>query len=263
MIYSIIAPLAVLLVGIDKAGFGGGVGIIAVPLFIIATGDPKASLGIMLPLLCACDVFAVIHYRKNYDRPNVIRMVPGALLGIAVCGVFLGMVKGKNADSFMQVTVGVISIAFVIYDVIKMWLFKKLETYRPKPWHGWFFGFSIGLTSTLAHAGGPPAIMFLLPQNMGRSLFVGTTVILFTFVNAFKIIPYTYHHMINFESMKQSLFLLPLVPVGTYLGVWMNKRINERAFNAVIYSFLFLIGLKLTTGFEPISYLYQIIRSNF
>jgi len=263
MIYYIVAPLAVLLVGIDKAGFGGGVGVIAVPLFIIATGDPKASLGIMLPLLCACDVFAMIHYRKTYDRANLVSMVPGALIGIALCGIFLGMLKGQKADSLMQVTIGFIAIAFVVYDVVKIWLFRKLETYKPKSWHGWFFGFGVGVTSTLAHAGGPPAIMFLLPQNLGRTIYVGTTVVLFTFVNAFKLIPYTYHHMINFESMKQSLFLLPLVPIGTYLGVWMNKRINETAFNAVIYVFLFLIGLKLTIGFDPVSTTFNTIFHYF
>lgn len=263
MTYYILAPLAVLLVGIDKAGFGGGVGVIAVPLFIIATGDPKASLGIMLPLLCACDVFAMIHYRKTYDSPNIVRMIPGALIGIALCGLFLGLLKGQYAESILQVVIGLISIAFVVYDILKIWLFKKLETYKPRPWHGWFFGFGVGVMSTVAHAGGPPAIMFLLPQNMGRTIYVGTTVVLFTFVNAFKLIPYTYHHMIDFESMKQSFYLLPLVPVGTYLGVWMNKRINESAFNAVIYVFLFLIGLKLTTGFEPVSAIFHSIQSFF
>ncbi len=255
MLYYIIAPLAVILVGIAKAGFGAGVGIAAVPLFIIATGDPKASLGIMLPLLCACDVFAIYHYRNTYDRNNLIHMIPGAIIGIALCGIFLGMVKGKRADDYLQIMIGVISIAFVGYEMAKIWILKRLEAYQPKTWHGWFLGFCVGLTSTLAHAGGPPATMYLLPQQLGRRLFVGTTVILFTVVNATKLIPYTYHHMINFESMVQSLYLLPFVPLGTTLGVWMNKKMNETLFNGFIYTILLLVGMKLTLGYEPISYL--------
>ncbi len=262
MTYYIFAPLAVVLVGIAKAGFGGGVGIAAVPLFIIATGDSKASLGIMLPLLCACDMFAIFHYRNTFDKTNLLRLVPGAIAGIFVCGLFLGLVHEQKADYYLKIMIGVISIAFVIYEMIKIWVLNKLDAYKPKSWHGWFFGFSVGLTSTLAHAGGPPATMFLFPQHMGRRIFVGTTVILFTIVNAVKLIPYTYHGMINFESMKQSFYLLPLVPIGTYLGVWMNKRINEKIFNAVIYTILFLIGLKLTTGFEPISYIFNLIQAN-
>ncbi|MBN2328759.1 MAG: sulfite exporter TauE/SafE family protein [Candidatus Omnitrophica bacterium] len=261
MIYYILAPLAVILIGVAKAGFGGGVGIAAVPMFIIATGDPKASLGIMLPLLCACDFFAILHYRNTFDRQNLIRLLPGAILGIAVCGLFLGMIEGKKADEYLQVMIGAISIAFVIYEIIKIRIFKRLEAYKPQAWHGWLFGFSVGITSTLAHAGGPPATMFLLPQHLGRRLFVGTTVFFFTAVNATKLVPYAYHDMINFDSMRQSLFLLPFVPVGTYLGVWMNKRINEKIFTGVIYAILFLIGMKLTIGFDPASYFSYVIHN--
>ncbi|MGC9326137.1 MAG: sulfite exporter TauE/SafE family protein [Candidatus Hinthialibacter sp.] len=261
MIYFILAPLAVILIGVAKAGFGGGVGIAAVPMFILATNDPKASLGIMLPLMCACDLFAILHYHNTFDRKNLIRLLPGAVLGIAVCGLFLGMIEGKKADEYLQIMIGVISIAFVIYEMIKIWIFKRLEAYKPKDWHGWFFGFSVGITSTLAHAGGPPATMYLLPQQLGRRLFVGTTVFFFAVVNATKLIPYAYHNMINFESMKQSLLLLPFAPVGAYLGVWMNKRINEKFFTGVIYAILFLIGLKLTFGFDPISYLLNLMHN--
>lgn len=259
MIYYILAPLSVILVGIAKAGFGGGVGIAAISLFIIATGDPRATLGIMLPLLCACDLFAIFHYWNTFDRKNLRFMIPGAVIGIFLSGIFLGYLKEKDADQTLQIIIGVISIAFVFYGLSKIWIFKKLEAYHPKSWHGWISGFLVGITSTLAHAGDPPATMYLLPQNLGRQLFVGTTVILFSVVNAVKLIPYSYHQMINLQSMQQSLFLLPFVPMGTYLGVWMNKRLNENVFNAIIYTILFLLGLKLTLGFDPVSYLFHYV----
>ncbi len=97
--------------------------------------------------------------------------------------------------------------------------------------------------------------MYLLPQNMGKRLFVGTTVTLFTIVNATKLIPYFYLDMINLSRFQTSLTLLPLVPVGTYLGFWMNKHINERAFNGVIYTILLILGIQMVSGFDPLSWL--------
>jgi len=47
-----------------------------------------------------------------------------------------------------------------------------------------------GFTSTLAHAGGPPVSVYLLPQKLPPVLFVGTTVIVFTMFNYVKLIPY-------------------------------------------------------------------------
>jgi len=249
------AALAVLLTGIDKAGFGGGVGIVATPLLILVV-PPQEALGIMLPILCFCDWFAVYLYRKTFDAKNLYYLIPGAVLGITLAGFFLG----KIPENRLKFWIGMISIAFVGYQMGKPWILKELNTYRPRSWQGWIFGSAIGVTSTLAHAAGPVAVMFLLPQNLGRQLFVGTTVILFTVVNAVKLIPYFYLNLIDLHRISTSLTLLPLVPLGTYLGAWMNGRINDRIFNGVIYTFLFLLGLKMSAGIDPISALLSFLK---
>ena len=78
----LIAALSVVLVGIGKAGFGGGVGVIATPLMALAMGE-RAAIGVLLPVLCACDAFSVMHYYKHWDRRSVALLMPGALLGAA------------------------------------------------------------------------------------------------------------------------------------------------------------------------------------
>ncbi|RJP25810.1 MAG: sulfite exporter TauE/SafE family protein [Candidatus Omnitrophota bacterium] len=256
MVFYAVAGLAVIITGIAKAGFGGGVGIVATPLMILVVPSTEA-LGIMLPILCVCDWFSIYHYRTTFDAANLYRMLPGAVLGITVAGFFLGFIS-KNQEDNLQFWIGVISIAFVGYQLGKAWILKELKDYHPKNWHGWLFGVTAGITSTMAHAAGPVATMFLLPQNLGRRLFVGTTVWFFTVVNAVKLIPYFYHGMINLERISTSLVLLPLVPIGTFLGVWMNKNLNEQVFNAVIYTILFLIGLKLISGVDPIRFTYHL-----
>jgi uncharacterized membrane protein YfcA len=150
---------------------------------------------------------------------------------------------------------------FVVYQVSRSRIFKTLERYHPKPWHGPLFGSVAGFASTLAHAGGPPVTMFLLPQNMDRRLFVGTTVWLFTLINATKLLPYYWLGLFSSENISMSLYLMPLVPVGVVAGVWMNRRIDQEIFMKIVYTILFLTGLQLLTGWNPVTGLANLFRS--
>ena len=50
-------------IGLSKAGFGGGLGLLVTPICVVAFG-PKA-IGILLPLLCMGDLFSMWAYWKN------------------------------------------------------------------------------------------------------------------------------------------------------------------------------------------------------
>jgi uncharacterized membrane protein YfcA len=54
-----LAAFGIFLVGLSKAGFGGGLGILTTPLCVLALGHlgkpPKFAIGVVLPLLCAAD----------------------------------------------------------------------------------------------------------------------------------------------------------------------------------------------------------------
>ncbi len=54
----ITAGLAIVLVGIAKAGFGGGVGMVATPLMALTISVTDAA-AILLPLLIVADIFSI------------------------------------------------------------------------------------------------------------------------------------------------------------------------------------------------------------
>lgn len=54
---------AILIFGIGKGGFGGALGVIAVPMMALAVSSMQAAT-ILLPILCVMDIFAIkLHYR--------------------------------------------------------------------------------------------------------------------------------------------------------------------------------------------------------
>jgi hypothetical protein len=219
--------------------------------------SPARAAAILLPLLCGSDLVSIYFYRRIYCLKNLKELLPGAVAGIAIGSGFLYLWAADQvaAESALKALIGWISLLFVAYQITRTWLLARIEKYHPKGWHGWLFGSCSGFVSTLAHAGGPPVTMYLLPQHLDRQTFVGTTVWFFAVVNALKLVPYYFLGLFPKENLSMSFALMPLVPLGVALGFWLNRCTNEKWFNPIVYSILFVTGIQLLTGWNPIELL--------
>jgi hypothetical protein len=255
-IFLLVAVSCVLLIGVAKAGLGGGVGVLATPLMSLVV-SPLVAAGFLLPLLCACDAFSIWHYRRTYDRRSLFMLVPGAVVGIALGSLFLSLFKDQTerAERGLRLAIGILAIVFVLYQLGRGWLTQRMATTAPRRSVGHALGTVAGFASMLAHAGGPPVTMFLLNLGLDRRVFVGTTVWFFTIANYVKLAPYWWLGMIDAASLPLSAMLLPLVPVGVWLGIWLNRRMAQRWFERVVYTLLMLTGLQLVSGVNAIEWL--------
>ncbi|MCA9872043.1 MAG: sulfite exporter TauE/SafE family protein [Anaerolineales bacterium] len=239
------AVLAMILVGISKAGFGSGTGLVATPLLAITIPVAEAA-ALLLPLLIIADMFALYHYWQKFDRRLIRLMLPCAAVGIFVGALFFE--SFSHNERVLKLGIGVLSISFVLFEVFRTQIFDRLGEKRPSSLSGVFLSGLAGFTSTLAHAGGPPATMYLLPQQLPRQLFVGTSVLFFAVVNLLKLIPYGYLGLLKVGNLSTILILAPLAYVGVRLGVYLNGRITDKWFNRLIYALLFLTGVQLILG---------------
>jgi uncharacterized membrane protein YfcA len=246
----ILAVLSVVFVGIAKAGFGGGVGVVATPLMALTIPVADAA-AILLPLLIVCDIFAVAHYRKTFDRRSVKLLVPGAVVGIAVGAAFFGYFASN--ERVLQIGLGVLAALFVIYQLVRGALVKAIEKRHPHAAEGILMGVISGFTSTLAHAGGPPATIYLLPQKLPREIFVGTTVVFFAIVNQVKLIPYIGLDLLTIGHLGTIAVLAPLSYVGVKIGIFLNARFTDVWFNRIVYGVLLVTGIQLILGKSAIS----------
>jgi hypothetical protein len=229
---------ALLITGISKAGFGTGLGIVAVPLIALTVPASRAA-AIMLPILCVMDLAALWAYRGQWSRENMRIMLPGGLAGIVLGALTFRYVN----EAGLKLMLGAIAIGFVL----QRWLIKAspADSTKPTPGKGYFWSAVSGYTSTLAHAGGPPLSIFLLPQRMDKALLVGTTVVFFTAVNYVKLIPYTLLGLFDGSNLATSAGLVPLGVFGIFCGVWFRKIVPELLFYRLCYAFLFVAGMKL------------------
>ena len=119
------------------------------------------------------------------------------------------------------------------------------EPQPPSLLRGGFWGAVSGFTSFISHAGGPPIMQYLLPQQMDRVRMVGTTVVYFSVVNFTKLVPYAWLGLLDTGNLRTSAMLLPVVPLGYWLGLKLLHGLNPRAFALVLNWLLLLVGIKL------------------
>lgn len=237
----LVAAMAVLITGISKAGLGGALGGLAVPLMALWL-SPAQAAAVMLPILLLMDLVGLRAYRGQWSRQDLKALLPGAVLGIGMGSLAFGTLP----ESAVKAAVGAIAVVFAGQ---RLRLLRRPGAEAPPPtrgaWWGGLWGALSGFTSTLAHAGGPPMMVYLLGRPLSRQRFVATTVIYFAVINAVKLPPYIALGLFSRESLTLSLLLAPLVPVGVWLGLHALKRIPERPFFIAATVLLGLSGLKL------------------
>jgi uncharacterized membrane protein YfcA len=193
----------------------------------------------MLPLLCLMDVIGLRAYRRRWDRRVLQVMLPGSLLGI-----LLGTLSfGSLDENVVRLLLGLIAAGFAGNYFVGHGAGRPATKHHPLL--GGFWGMAAGFTSTLAHAGGPPANMYLLPLRLDRTVFVSTTVAFFALVNLAKLPAYAALQLFDREVMLTVLALAPVAAAGMLLGVWLHARVSDRLFYNACYLFVLLTGLKL------------------
>jgi len=238
-LFYLLAVPAVLILGISKGGFGGGLGSLAVPLTALAV-SPVQAAAVLLPILCVMDVHGAWVYRGRWDTANLKSLVPGALVGIAV-----GTATFRYLDARMiRLIIGALAVGFTLQHWIGT---LRAEQVRRgiDPVRGTFWGAVAGFTSFIAHAGGPPMSVYLLPQRMDKTRFLATAVIFVLFMNYVKLVPYAWMGQFSSANLHTTALLLPLAPIGMWLGIWLHRVVPEDLFYRICYLALFLVGLKL------------------
>jgi uncharacterized membrane protein YfcA len=236
----LILCVVALMIGVSKAGFGGGTGILVGPLLALIF-PARESVGLMLPLLLACDVVALYPYWKKWDTRNVKVIVPGAVLGI-VLGSFA---LEEISDRWLGKTIGALAIAFALLQIWRDWIVRTDKVLVPDWRTGSLIGLGTGFVSTLSHVGGTLTTMYLIPQRLDPERFVGTTTALYLLVNLGKCPAYIHARLITLDVLARDAPLIPVLVVGVILGVYLNRRVPSTWFSRVVLIAVFATGIKL------------------
>lgn len=237
-LFWVFAAIATFVVGASKGGVPG-VGILAVPI-LAQIISPVVAAGLLLPLYVISDFYGLWLYRKDYDLWNIKIMVFAATIGIGI-----GWATARyNSDDLVKLVVGLIGVWYSIDLYIKSKK-KEIAAQPADVPRGFFWGIITGFTSFVAHAGGIPFQMYVLPQRLSKMKYAGTSTIAFAIINALKLPPYWFLGQINLISLEKCLYLAPIALFGAWAGFKLTKILPEGPFFKAVEIALLLVSLKL------------------
>ncbi len=232
-----VAVLAAVLVGMGKGGLPV-VGILAVPVLSLAI-SPVTAAGLLLPVYIISDMFGLYAYRGAFDRRVLAIMAVGVTIGMCI-----GWATASITPEWMvTLLVGIIGLSFALNLLRKRGLVTKPKSARVAP--GIFWGIITGFTSFVSHAGGPPYQVYVLPLQLPKLVFAGTSTILFAYLNAIKLVPYWALGQFSLENLKVAAMLTPVAAVAVIGGARLVKHMPEKLFFQLITWALLAISIKL------------------
>ncbi|MEO1563610.1 MAG: sulfite exporter TauE/SafE family protein [Pseudomonadota bacterium] len=235
----LVAAFAVVLTGISKSGFAGGLGVLGVPLVAMFM-SPQAAAVLLLPILIGIDVLSVWRYSTAWTIRTILVLLPGAMVGIAA-----GTVSFSDLDSdILRLCIGLMALGFVGLH-LRRENGDATADQRPNGIKVFCASALSGFAGFVAHAGGPPIKGTLLAMRLDKTAFVATNAIFFFTLNVAKGIGYAALGLFSTSGLLESLMLVPFLFLGVGLGFALHARVPQPVFVRLAYGLLTLAGVNL------------------
>lgn len=232
---------AAFFIGLTKGGLPGLGPLVTV---VVALAVPaNVALGVVLPLLMVGDVIALYALRGNIDRSVLMPILTGAVVGIGLASLLLTSLSAEATE----VGIVVIVLLFALHRAAVLagrdpmrGVSRALASRRG----GTGAGCAAGITSTVAHAGGPPIAMHLLAREVTPIRFAGTSAAIFWAINWMKVPGYAMAGLFDCGLIVALAPTALLIAPGVFVGRWAVRRLSPRPFEILVLAGL-VVGAAL------------------
>lgn len=233
-----VAALTVLLISFLRGAFGGGFAVLGIPVLALVM-DPLQAGALLAPLFPIVDIAAFRAWPpKTSSKPDLRVLLPGLVVGLGAGWLIL-----RDVDPHLvQGLIGAVTVGFVA-----LWATGGAQAAsRPLSAPAALAaGFGSGVTSMVAHAGGPPLALYLLRRGLSKETYAGTNSMFFTVGNLLKAGPWLIVVPPTAATWTMVVLCLPMVGLGVWAGWAMHQRLNQAVLFRICYGLLALTGLRL------------------
>ena len=223
-----VISIAALSIGMSKTGVQG-IMLMIVPLMAMAFGA-KESTGVILPMLCMADIIAVAYYKRIADWKVVAKLLPTAILGFFLA---IGVDNMIPNGQFRQLMGWTLMLALIV--MIWSEIFGKENRWMKKWWYAAIFGLLGGFTTMIGNAAGPVMSVYLLSMRKEKMEYIGINAWFFLVVNLLKVPLQAFvWDNITWESLQLNLVMIPVIGIGSLIGIRIVKLLPEKIFRRFI-----------------------------
>lgn len=222
--------IIILIASVLQTSTGFGFSILATP-FLLLLFEPKEAVQINLILSLVISLALIKAIRSDIDYGILKRFISGSIVGLPV-----GIIIFLSIDmSGLKLAIGLLVILLTIL------LISTFRIRRDKSRDLVAGGLSGSLTSSIGMPG-PPLLLYFSGTDTAKATLRGTTLAFYLFIYSASLIIQVIFAGTNTTIWLSSLYGLPLVAVGLYLGQRLFSKIDQHTFRILIYIILFITG---------------------
>ncbi len=218
---------------------GFGIAMTAMPISLLAIGDPQTAVVVVNTGGVAAGVLIAIQARKDIPYREIVPIATAGALGVP-----FGVMILKFADPSI-IRIGIVVLILVLAALS----LKEFEGEIPYAGVlGIVAGFAVGASLTAFAVGGPLIVLFLLARNLGRRSVRGAMALFLLVIAGIGVVAYAATGLYSAERL--TLVAIVLIPsfIGFALGGLLIQRMNEQIFRYVV---LGIIGLSSMAVLVP------------
>ncbi|MCF7792821.1 MAG: sulfite exporter TauE/SafE family protein [Candidatus Cloacimonetes bacterium] len=212
---------------------GFGFSILAVPLITLII-PPRTAVPILMLYSIIINLVVLYSTRKSVDLKKIWILLAAGIVGLPFGAHLLVILD----SSILKIFIGGVIIVFGLLLLMGYRKTLKHEKITMIP-----IGIFSGLLSGSISISGPPIIIFLANQDLGKHSFRGNLAIYFFLLNIFTIPVFWLNGLFTEDVMHYSLRFLPGLLVGVILGNLFSHKVQEQHFRKFTLVLLLIMGV--------------------
>jgi hypothetical protein len=196
---------------------------------------PREVVPVTLILGTILNIAILVQSYRHVRLRLVVPMTIASAIAIPLGTLLLLWLPAYGIRIFM----GIVIIPFALAMMIGWSMKIENETAASIP-----VGFLSGILNGSVTMSGPPVILFLQNQGLGKDSFRASLVAFFLATNVVTFVPFLVGGLFTAESLNLSALFLPAVAAGLAGGVFLAKRLPEGSFKKVALLLLVAAGVS-------------------
>ncbi|MBN6204857.1 sulfite exporter TauE/SafE family protein [Ralstonia pickettii] len=229
----IIFILIILVASILQTSTGFGFSIMATP-FLLLLFSPQEAIQINIILSLVISISLIWKIKADIDVTLLKRLSIGSIIGVPF-GILIFL--SININTF-KIAVSIILLLLTLLLILQC----KIRGTAPRDFI--IGGFS-GLLTTSIGMPGPPLLLYFTGTNTEKGKLRATTLAFFLFIYFISLLTQISFSGSNTTTWLSSLYAIPIVFLGLFIGQKLFKKLNQKVFRLFTYVLLICTGVYL------------------
>lgn len=225
--------IIILFATVLQTSTGFGFSTLATPLLLFLFGPAEAiQINLILSLVLSLSLIKSI--RGSIDYGMLKRYILGSSAGVFIGIIFFIWIDINSLKMF-------VGLVILMLSVLLIFKFTITKSTRKEGIVGVTSG---ALTSSIGMPG-PPLLLYFSGTDHKKEVVRSTTLAYYLFIYLISLIVQVSFAGTSETTWISSLWALPVVFIGLYLGQMLFKWISQKIFQIIIYIILFATGISL------------------